>query len=60
MKIIDINEIDEVVDKFRHNLDIYKDFNYKNKYFNLNFKRINTKDLANLFYINIYESDKLS
>ena len=31
MKNIDINEIDEVVDKFRHKLNIYKDFNYKNK-----------------------------
>ena len=60
MKNIDINEIDEVVDKFRHKLNVYKDFNYKNKYFNLIFKRINTKDLANLFSISIYESDKLS
>ena len=60
MKNIDINEIDEVVDKFRHKLNVYKDFNYKNKYFNLIFKRINTKDLANLFNMSIYESDKLS
>ncbi len=31
MKNIDINEIDEVVDKFRYKLNIYKYFNYKNK-----------------------------
>lgn len=52
-------EIDEAIIKLKNEFKVYKNYKYKNRYYDINVQRIVVSRLANLFNFNIYESDKL-
>ena len=52
-------EIDEAIIKLKNEFKVYKNYKYKNRYYDINVQRIVVSRLANLFNFNMYESDKL-
>ena len=52
-------ELNDVLIKIKKEFKVYKNYEYKNRYYDINIQRIVVLKLANLFNFNVYENENL-
>ena len=52
-------ELDDVLIKIKKEFKVYKNYEYKNRYYDINIQRIVVLKLADLFNFNVYENENL-